>query len=134
MTSLDLRVSTFGGNSGDGTFEDREEISSPWYVEIPRPVIEAFPSRMSYGAQYAVDVALPEGTKAVYITLERAGAETHLYVPNQTVADLPFTISDSGQLAVQVPSDPALLPPGYYKMAVNTKDRVPSRQVWVRIG
>jgi hypothetical protein len=134
MTGLDGRVSTFGGNPRDGSFEDREEIYSPWYTELPRPAIEDFPRRMAYGAHYAVQIALPEGATAGYITLERARADTHLYVPNQAMADLPFTVSTTGELSVQVPSDPALLPPGYYKMAVNTTDRVPSKQVWVRIG
>jgi hypothetical protein len=34
---------------------------------------------------------------------------------------------------VQVPTDRALLPPGYYKLAANTTGQVPSRQVWVHI-
>ena len=50
------------------------------------------------------------------------------------MAGLPFTVDSTGNVTVQVPSDRALLPPGYYKLAANTSDYVPSRQVWVRIG
>jgi hypothetical protein len=89
---------------------------------------------MTYGTRNRVQVDLPAGTAVGYITLERARADTHLYVPNQSMARLPFRVSGSGRLSVRVPSDRALLPPGYYKMAVNTTDRVPSGQVWVHIG
>jgi hypothetical protein len=36
ITGLDGRVSTFGGNPRDNSFEDREEVYSPWYVGLPR--------------------------------------------------------------------------------------------------
>jgi len=42
-------------------------------------------------------------------------------------------LGESGSVSVQVPSDRALLPPGYGKLVVNTTDQVPSEQVWVRI-
>jgi hypothetical protein len=132
MTSLDGRVSTFGSNPFSG-FEDDEEIYSPWYLSQPRPVIESIPEHLTYGGQYQLDVTLPAGTTLGYLTLERARADTHVYVPNQTMADLPFTVGAGGQVTVQVPTDRALLPPGYYKLAANTTGQVPSRQVWVHI-
>ncbi len=132
MTGLDGRVSTFGGNPLT-SFEDDEEIYSPWYMTVPRPAIETFPEHMSYGGSYPVDVALPASSTLGYFTLERARADTHLYVPNQAMARLPFTVDSEGNVTVTVPADPALLPPGYYKLAANTADYVPSRQVWVHI-
>ena len=132
MTGLDGRVSTFGGNPVNG-FEDDEEIYSPWYMTQPRPVIESVPEHMTYGASYPVDVTLPAGSTLGYFTLERARADTHLYVPNQSMARLPFTTNGAGDVTVTVPTDRALLPPGYYKMAANTPDYIPSRQVWVHI-
>jgi hypothetical protein len=134
MTGLDGRVSTFGGNPADNSFEDDEEIYSPWYMSEPRPALESFAERMTYGGSYAVDVALPPGTALGYFTLERARADTHAYVPNQSMARLPFAVDATGNVTVQVPSNRALLPPGYYKLAVNTTDYVPSRQAWVHIG
>ena len=134
MTDLDGRVSTFGGNPSAKVFEDDEEIYSPWYVDRPRPVLGSAPSAMTYGSSHQVDVTLPPGTTLGYFTLDRARADTHVYVPNQTMVDLPFTTDAAGNVTVQVPSDRALLPPGYYKLAANTTDAVPSRQVWVRIG
>ena len=100
----------------------------------PRPAIVNHPSTMTYGGSYDVDVTMPAGAQLGYFTLDRARAETHVYVPNQTMAGLPFTVDSTGNVTVQVPNDRALLPPGYYKLAVNTSDYVPSRQVWVRIG
>jgi hypothetical protein len=132
MTGSDGRVSTFGGNPLN-SFEDDEEIYSPWYITRPRPQIQSFTEHMSYGGSYPVDVTLPEGTTLGYFTLERARAETHLYVPNQTMARMPFTVDGAGNITVTVPSDSALLPPGYYKLAANTPDYVPSHQVWVHI-
>jgi hypothetical protein len=134
MTGLDGRVSTFGGNPSAKVFEDDEEIYSPWYMTEPRPTIVNHPSTMTYGGSYDVDVTMPAGTQLGYFTLDRARAETHVYVPNQTMAGLPFTVDSAGNVTVQVPNDHALLPPGYYKLAANTSDYVPSRQVWVRIG
>jgi Galactose oxidase-like, Early set domain len=134
MTGLDGRVSTFGGNPSAKVFEDDEEIYSPWYMTEPRPVIVNHPSTMTYGGSYDVDVTMPAGAELGYFTLDRARAETHVYVPNQTMPGLPFTVDSTGNVTVQVPTDRALLPPGYYKLAVNTSDYVPSRQVWVRIG
>jgi hypothetical protein len=133
MTGLDGRVSTFGGNPSAKVFEDDEEIYSPWYMSEPRPAIFNAPATMTYGGSYDVDLTLPAGTDLGYFTLDRARAETHVYVPNQTMVGLPFSVDTSGNVSVQVPSDRALLPPGYYKLAVNTTDQVPSEQVWVRI-
>lgn len=133
MTDLDGRVSTFGGNPA-GSFEDDEEIYSPWYVDRPRPALHSTPGTMAYGGSYPVDVTLPAGTTLGYFTLDRARADTHTYVPNQTMVELPFTTDAAGNVTVRVPTDRALLPPGYYKLAANTTQAVPSRQVWVRIG
>ena len=133
MTGLDGRVSTFGGNPVR-SFEDDEEIYSPWYMTRPRPTIEDYPEHMSYGGSYPVDVALPAGATLGYFTLERARADTHLYVPNQSMARLPSRVDNEGNITVTVPTDRALLPPGYYKLAANTADYTPSRQVWVHIG
>lgn len=134
MTDLDGRVSTFGGNPGAVAFEDDEEIYSPWYLDRPRPALGSVPGDMAYGASYPVGVTVPAGSTVGYFTLDRARADTHVYVPNQTMVDLPFTRDSAGKITVRVPSDRALLPPGYYKLAVNTTEGVPSRQVWVRIG
>ncbi len=132
MTGLDGRVSTFGGNPVT-SFEDDEEIYSPWYMDDPRPAIENVPEHLTYGASYPIDVTLPAGTTLGYFTLERARADTHVYVPNQTMARLPFTTNAAGEVTATVPNDSALLPPGYYKLAANTTDYVPSHQVWVHI-
>ncbi|QZY28353.1 galactose oxidase early set domain-containing protein [Nocardioides coralli] len=133
MTDLDGRVSTYGGDPKGNFFEDDEEIYSPWYVSEPRPSISSHPGHMTHGGSYVVDVDLPPGTTLGYFTLDRARADTHLYVPNQSMPELPFTVDGSGQVTVTVPDDPALLPPGYYKLAANTTGAVPSRQVWVHI-
>ena len=95
MTGLDGRVSTFGGNPFT-SFEDDEEIYSPWYMAEPRPAIEIVPEHLTYGGSYPIDVTLPAGTTLGYFTLERARADTHVYVPNQTMARLPFTVERCG--------------------------------------
>lgn len=133
MTGLDGRVSTFGGNPSASYFEDDEEIYSPWYMTQPRPQIKSYAEHMTYGGSYGIEVDVPAGTTLGYFTLERARADTHLYVPNQSMARLPFTVDAAGKVALTVPTDRALLPPGYYKLAANTSTYVPSHQVWVLV-
>ena len=132
MTGLDGRVSTFGGNPVT-SFEDDEEIYSPWYVTRHDQRLRTTRNHVVPGS-YPVDVSLPAGATLGYFTLERARADTHLYVPNQSMARSPSSVDTAGNITVTVPADRALLPPGYYKLAANTADYVPSRQVWVHIG
>ncbi len=103
MTGLDGRVSTFGGNPLDGSFEDEEEIYSPWYVSERRPEITEHAEVMTYGSTHPITVTLPPGTELGYLTLERARAETHLYVPNQSMVDLPHKVDAEGRVTVRVP-------------------------------
>ncbi len=135
MAGLDGEVSTFGGNPANNKYEDREEIYSPWYMTRQRPSITttALPD-MTYGGSYPVDVQLPPDSTLGYFTLDRARADTHTTVPNQLMANVPFTRDAAGSVTLHVPNDPALLPPGDYKLAAVTSDRVPSIQVWVHIS
>jgi hypothetical protein len=47
--------------------------------------------------------------------------------------NIPFSLIDGG-LRLRIPGDASLLPPGMYKLAVNTTTSVPSTQVWIKIA
>jgi hypothetical protein len=130
--NLNGTVSVFGGNR-TSVSEDRVETYEPWYTDLPRPRIASSPSTATLGRAATISVDLPAGASVGYVTLDGAKAETHSSDPNQRMLNIPFSLIDGG-LRLRIPGDASLLPPGMYKLAVNTTTSVPSTQVWLKIA
>ena len=113
--------------SGDGAGAPRElnaEIYSPPYLfRGTRPVISAVPGSAGYGQ--TVSVSTPQASSVAQVTLLRLGAVTHAFNQNQRFNRLQFT-SGSGSLAVRMPGNANLAPPGHYLLFVVDDDGVPS--------
>jgi hypothetical protein len=133
VTNLDGTVNIYGGNPS-GSVENRVERYSPWYMSVPRPTLSSATATMGYGASYPVAVTVPAGTSLGYITLSSLQTQTHSSDPNFRVVDLPYHLDESGSVIVDVPADSSVLPPGVYRMAANTTDKIPSPQIEVTIG
>ncbi|WP_235490248.1 galactose oxidase early set domain-containing protein [Frankia sp. AvcI1] len=95
-----------------------------------RPAITQAADTFGYGSRQALTVDGDIGR----VTLLRPASVTHQADPNQRSVDLPVTAgSQGGQISVDVPDNPNLLPPGYYMMFAQNTAGVPSVARWVRV-
>jgi hypothetical protein len=135
----DGRVITLGGNplfsdaknSITAPFEQRIEIYTPPYLfHGSRPMIVSGPPSVARGATGTFSVTNPADIAKV--RLIRPSAVTHVTNVEQRSIALDFTRGD-GTVTVSVPSQPTLVPPGYYMLFVTNKAGVPSIARWVRV-
>ncbi|MFI5753911.1 galactose oxidase-like domain-containing protein [Streptomyces sp. NPDC051569] len=147
----DGRVVTFGSDPlyGDadntklGTFEQRVEIYTPPYLQglrghraaktgrAGRPVLGDGPQQVDQHGRATFRAARPD--RIVTARLMRPSAVTHSTdVEQRSIA---LTLSRTGDsVTVDVPSDPALVPPGWYMLFVTDARGVPSEAKWIRVG
>ncbi|SNQ48378.1 conserved exported hypothetical protein [Frankia canadensis] len=126
----DGSVAALGNNPVDGSFSTTISVYRPWYMSRARPSITAAAETFGYGSHQALTVDGDIGR----VTLLRPASVTHQADPNQRSVDLPISAGgQAGHLAVDVPSNPNLLPPGYYMMFAQNTAGVPSVARWVRV-
>jgi hypothetical protein len=121
------KVLTAGGGQGSVStrFELAAELYSPAYLfRKPRPVITSAPAVVAYGATFTV--GSPDAATINKVTLIRLPSVTHAFDQNQRFLELPFSRKTMGQLAVTVPTNPNLLPPGHYMLFILNKAGAPS--------
>ena len=133
LNNLDGSVNVYGGNPS-GSVEARVERYSPWYMSVSRPTLSAAETTMGYGTSHQVDVTVPEGKTLGYFTMSSLQAQTHSSDPNFRVVNLPYHVDANGAVFVDVPASSSLMPPGVYRMAANTTDKIPSAQIEVTIA
>jgi Domain of unknown function (DUF1929) len=120
------------GGPGTGLENDTAEIYSPPYLfKGPRPTLGSVPSWAGFGDTFEVSTSGAAVTKAVLIA---PGAATHAADMNQrrVLLDAPVA-RPNGHVAVQMPSNPNLAPPGYYMLFLLSNEGVPSVARFVRI-
>ena len=134
----DGRVLTWASDSlfapttrGQVQFEQRIEIYTPPYLHRgERPTLTAGPSFLRRGE--AATFATPTPRRIVKARLMRPSAVTHVTDLEQRSVALPVSPRpDSVELAV--PSDPALLPDGWYMLYGIDADGIPSIARWVHV-
>ncbi len=117
----------FSNNYRDYTFE----LYNPPYMTARRPAISYVSSQvLGYGNQFSVTTH--QASQVTRVLLVRNPAITHLVDADQRTVELPFTASSGDALHVQMPSNPAVLPPGPYYLFIDTgtgSDLVPSTAV-----
>ncbi|WP_239346196.1 galactose oxidase-like domain-containing protein [Frankia sp. CiP3] len=129
----DGRVAVFGSNplSDDNTFETRVEVYSPSYLyRGDRPKVISAPPRITRGSMITVASSQP----VTKVRLIRPGAYTHVTDTEQRSVALPIVQQTAGNLTLEVPQNPNLLPSDWYMLFVTNGAGVPSVASWVQVG
>ena len=133
----DARVVVSGGEGqgGPGVFGESSifELWNPYYLfKSARPVIVSLTKAAAYGQQltvsYTSEVAL---SRAV---IHRSGSQTHSFTYNQISVPINFDSNTGSVARFTVPSNPNILPPGFYMIFLLNTDGVPSIAKFIRIG
>ncbi|MFJ6740215.1 galactose oxidase-like domain-containing protein [Streptomyces sp. NPDC091279] len=137
----DGRVVTFGSdplfddqqNSKLGHFEQRMEVFTPPALHkngADRPVLEDGPQVLDkhHRATYRTD----HPDRIVKARLMRPSAVTHTTDVEQRSIGLGLS-KDAHAVTVDVPKDPALVPPGWYMLFVTDAQGTPSEAKWIQV-
>ncbi len=135
----DGRIATLGGNplydasgKGPGVFEQRIEIYSPPYLyHGRRPTISNAPTELQRGASASLD--MNDTTPIANMRLIRPSAVTHVTDVEQRSIAVSFTQNGS-KLQFSLPSEPGLLPSGWYMLFVTNQRGTPSIARWVHVA
>jgi hypothetical protein len=102
-------------NSQDDAIDNRRlqiELFEPWYFgRSDRPTFTLAGNAVSVGSTFHLNT--PQASSISRVAVIRAGSSTHSFNPDQRYIGLPFSRSGN-DLAVSVPDNENLLPPGYY--------------------
>ena len=144
--SADNPATSYDETRGEGTGvrSDTAEIYSPPYLFkadgslASRPVIDPVapfaqqaPPTTPMGAEFEIGASGPAATKAVLVA---PGASTHATDMSQRLVPLAAPVPrPNGRLALTLPSDTDLAPPGYYMLFLLSADGVPSVSKFIRI-
>lgn len=119
----DGRVWTAGSsknaNAGDPTAvgEMRIEVFRPSYDGDPnRPMLSNVPASAGYGQTF--NVSCPQAAQIRRAALTRCGSVTHAFDADQRYVGLTFDQAGEGALAVTMPPNSNIAPPGYYLLWV----------------
>ena len=135
----DGRVITLGSNplfsdeknTITAPFEQRIEIYTPPYLyRGARPSITDGPAVVQRGQ--TARFSTPDAAQIATARLVRPSAVTHVTNVEQRSIALGLS-TQNGQLAVTVPGDPTIVPPGNYMLFVTGRDGVPSLARWVQV-
>jgi hypothetical protein len=128
----DGTVATLGGNPQRGTDELRIEIYHPWYMSVPRPVIQSAPQSASYGGSLTIQTAQAASIRRV--NLMRPSAQTHSCDTEQRLVNAPITSRTSTSLVASVTTNRNVAPPGWYMLSILEASGVPSKATWVQLA
>jgi hypothetical protein len=135
----DGRVATLGSNplfadekdTISAKFEQRIEIYSPPYLfRGPRPVITGGPRAVALGGSATFTTSNPDDIQK--IRLIHPSAATHVTDLEQRSIAISFTRTAAG-VHVRIPSQPWLVPLGWYMLFIDNDRGVPSVARWVQI-
>jgi FtsP/CotA-like multicopper oxidase with cupredoxin domain len=115
--------------SGETTQHERYY---PSYFTLARPVINAAPASLSYGAEFLVQTPSPSSIAEVVIT--RPGSVTHGFNMSQRMIECEIVGTTATEVRVQGPPDGNVAPPGPYLLFLLTAGRVPSLGRWIRLS
>ena len=138
----DGRVATFGSdplyddqqNTKLGHFEQRMEIFTPPALHKNgknRPVLGAGPQELD--AAHRATFATEHPERVVKARLMRPSAVTHTTDVEQRSIELGLT-KNGHSVTVDVPTDRALVPPGWYMLFVTDAQGTPSEAKWIQVG
>ncbi|MFF0576877.1 galactose oxidase-like domain-containing protein [Streptosporangium saharense] len=124
----------FGNGEGSvpGSFEQRVEIYTPPYLHNGerRPVFTDGRQQVRLGGRAGFKT--PDGERIAKVRFMRPSAVTHVTDVEQRSIEIDFTRVPSG-IVVTLPTNPALMPPGWYMMFGVTQKGTPSQARWVHV-
>jgi hypothetical protein len=131
----DGRVLVAGsGHSEDNTTTpgqfNAQIYSPPYLFNGARPTITSAPASATNGS--AITVATPDATSIKAVNLVSLGADTHQIDMDQHFVPLSFT-QGANSLSVQIPSSPAVTPPGNYMLFILNGSGVPSIASFINV-
>ena len=127
----DGRVVSVTSNPKDGVSQQSKThlvYSPPYLSRGTRPAITTHPSEVNYGGTYAIGTTAGAGGAVTRITVTTAPSATHSTDLNQRYLSLPLT---GGQITF--PSEPTIMPPGWYRLWAVDGANVPSVAAWVHL-
>ena len=128
----DGRVMTAGSNPQRTINELRIEMFRPPYLyKGDRPQITRYPENVSYGKTFELES--PQAEHIIDVALIRSTVTTHCVNTEQRYIGLEFVQKNSTTLSMVLPSNPNLLPPGYYLLFILKEDGVPSIAPFVQV-
>jgi hypothetical protein len=128
----DGRVLVAGGeNLANGGEKNAEIFSPPYLFRGPRPSVTAGPGAGVYGEE--ISLSTPDAASIESVALMRPSAVTHNYDQDQLYVPLEHETQPGG-LAVTLPDDPNVAPPGYYMIFLVGAQGVPSVAHWLRLA
>jgi hypothetical protein len=128
----DGRVMTAGSNPQRTINELRIEIFWPPYLfKGDRPLITKYPKNISYAKTFEIES--PQSPDIIDVALIRSTVTTHCVNTEQRYVGLKFSSKDSSTLAVELPSNKNLVPPGHYLLFILNNDGVPSIAPFVQV-
>jgi hypothetical protein len=125
----DGRVLSAGDNFAPGGGSKLEIYSPPYLFKGARPVITAAPSRITWGANFAIDTS----SAVARAVLVRPSSVTHTNDMNQRHVELRFSGRTGGITATAPPSS-NVAPPGWYMLFLLDAGGVPSVARWLQIA
>ncbi|MDH6577093.1 hypothetical protein P3T29_002746 [Kitasatospora sp. MAP5-34] len=115
------------------TFEQRIEIYTPPYLfHGDRPQITAAPDAAGLGN--TITVASPHPEAITTAKLIRPSSVTHATDVEQRSVALTITTRTTGGLSLTLPTNPSLLPPGWYMLFATDPNGTPSVAHWIQVS
>jgi hypothetical protein len=123
-------VSVTSNRTGGTANQSRTHLvySPPYLSKGPRPTITGHPTEVRYGGTYAVDATATTGRTVTRITVTTAPSATHSTDLNQRYLSLPRVNG-----SITFPTQPTIMPPGWYRIWAVDNANVPSVAKWVHI-
>ncbi|MGC5012356.1 galactose oxidase-like domain-containing protein [Streptosporangium sp. DT93] len=115
-----------------GTFDQRIEIYTPTYLHNGEKAPVFTGGRESVALGRRAGFPTPDAERVREVRLMRPSAVTHVTDVEQRSIRLDFIRVKSG-IIVTIPSNPALVPPGWYMLFGVTERGTPSQGRWVRV-
>jgi hypothetical protein len=115
-----------GGASGQST--SHLVYSPPYLSKGTRPTITSNPTEVTYGGTYAIGSSAGAGRTVTRIAVTTAPSATHSTDLNQRYLSLPLTNG-----SITFPTQPSLMPPGWYRIWAVDDTNVPSVATWVHL-
>jgi hypothetical protein len=123
-------VSVTSNPNGGVTAQSKSFLvySPPYLSKGTRPTITSTPTEVRYGGTYAVGTSAATGRAVTRITVTTAPSATHSTDLNQRYLSLPLTGG-----GITFPTQPTIMPPGWYRIWAVDSANVPSVAKWVHI-
>ncbi|MGH3785790.1 MAG: galactose oxidase-like domain-containing protein [Pseudonocardiaceae bacterium] len=131
VVTLGSEIDGEGDNSEPGAFEQRIEIYSPPYLHRhSRPELTDGPTVLQRGG--VADFQTPAPSSIATAKLIRPSAVTHTTDVEQRSVTLDIARKDRA-ISLTVPTQPGLVPSGWYMLFVTDRSNTPSIARWVQV-